>query len=108
MSLPLALLASSVSLRATRWCIFFMETWIVDWGPESNGSRYALLQASSYEEAELIVDGVGDPTHVLVVPLVLGEEHDLPYLEIAEPDEVWEGKTLAETVTDSVEASEEI
>ena len=51
---------------------------------------------------------MGDPTHVLVVPLVLGEEHDLPYLEIAEPDEVWEGKTLAETVTDSVEASEEI
>ena len=85
-----------------------METWIVDWGPDSNGSRYALLQASSYEEAVLVVDQIGDPTHALVVPLVLGEEHDQPYLEIAEPDEVWEGKTLAETVTDSVEASEEI
>ena len=85
-----------------------MYTWIVDWGPDSNGSRYALLQASSYGEAELVVDQIGDPTHALIAPLVVSDEYDIPYLEIGEPDEVYAGKTLAETVTDSVEASEEI
>ena len=85
-----------------------MTTWIVDWGPECNGSRYALLQAESYGEAELVADQVGCTTNITVVPLVLSDEDDTPYLEIAAPAEVYTGRTLAETVAYSVEASEEI
>ena len=85
-----------------------MTTWIVDWGPECNGSRYALLQAESYKEAGLLVDQVGYTKGLTVVPLVLSDEDDTPYLEIAAPAEVYTGRTLAETVAYSVEASEEI
>ena len=80
-----------------------MITWIVDWGPECNGSRYALLQAESYGEAELVADEVGCTTNITVVPLILGDEHDTPYLEIAAPAEAYTGKTLGETVAYSVE-----
>ena len=79
-----------------------MITWIVDWGPECNGSRYALLQAESYGEAELVADEVGCTTNITVVPLILVGD-DTPYLEIAAPAEVYGGKTLAETVAFSVE-----
>ena len=40
------------------------KLFLLDWGKEANGARYAIIEAPDREQLDLRVDGIGDPSIV--------------------------------------------
>jgi len=70
-----------------------MKTYIIDWGKDSNGGRYALTQARSLDDAWWNADSVGAPFKIEELKIPKDEE-GLRYMEIAEPEEKYCGTTF--------------
>ena len=72
-----------------------MKTFIVDWGKNSNGSRYAIVQATDIDRASLSVDAIGAPFKIQELKIPEGMEGER-YLEIDAPKEPWTGPEIKE------------
>lgn len=60
-----------------------MKTYLVDWGLDANGARYALLQTSNIERALLDLDAdIGEPESVTELKLPRDPCTNLRYTEI--------------------------
>lgn len=73
-----------------------MRTYIIDWGKDAIGARYALVQAKSLRQAWLNIDcAIGEPENIkpLRIPKSL---MDIRYLEIESPEEPIEGGLIKE------------
>jgi len=68
-----------------------MRTYIIDWGKDANGARYALVQAKSLRQAWLDIDcTIGEPENIK--PLRIPKSWmDIRYLEIESPEDPIEG-----------------
>lgn len=73
-----------------------MRTYIIDWGKDAIGARYALVQATSLRKAWLDIDcAIGEPENIkrLRIPK---SWMDIRYLEIESPEEPIEGGLIKE------------
>jgi hypothetical protein len=73
-----------------------MRTYIIDWGKDAIGARYALVQAKSLRQAWLDIDcAIGEPKNIkpLRIPKSL---MDIRYLEIESPKDPIEGCLIKE------------
>jgi hypothetical protein len=74
-----------------------MNTYIIDWGEKSNGGRYALIQARSFNDAWWNADAIGSPFHIAKLKIPQGDaESGGRYMEIAEPKERYAGASFSE------------
>ena len=72
-----------------------MKTYLIDWGENCNGERYALIQSRNIQEAFFDADSIGSPHRIaeLKIP-IYSEEEGVRYLEIESPEKPYEGKTI--------------
>jgi|AACY02.7.fsa_nt_gi hypothetical protein len=74
-----------------------MKTYIIDWGEESNGGRYALIQARSFDEAWWDADAIGGPFHIAELKIPRGApERRGRYMEIDAPKKRYAGASFDE------------
>jgi hypothetical protein len=72
-----------------------LKTYVVDWGPDCNGGRYGLIQATSMNEAIWDLDAiVGYPDSI--APLEIPESDGIRYTEIDPPTKAYSGSHLIE------------
>lgn len=63
-----------------------MKNFIVDWGNNSNGSRFGIIQADSIEDALMSLDGaIGIPDYIAPFEIPENKSLDIKYIEIEEP-----------------------
>ena len=73
-----------------------MRTYIIDWGKDAIGARYALVQATSLRKAWLDIDcTIAEPENIkpLCIPKSL---MGIRYLEIESPEDPIEGGLIKE------------
>jgi len=74
------------------------KLFLLDWGKECNGARYAIIKSPSREQLDLRVDGIGDPSTVKAMEIANGIDGEGFYVELIDPkkaygnsfDEHWE------------------
>ena len=72
-----------------------MKTFLVDWGENANGGRFALVQATSIEKAFWDADSIGSPFSIseLRIPK---DTDGIRYVEIDIPTEQYAGTPIPE------------
>jgi hypothetical protein len=72
-----------------------MKTFLVDWGENANGGRFALVQATSMEKAFWDADSIGSPFSIseLRIPK---DTDGIRYVEIDIPTEQYAGTPIPE------------
>jgi hypothetical protein len=72
-----------------------MRTFLLDWGENANGGRFALVQATSMEKAFWDADSIGSPFSIseLRIPK---DTDGIRYVEIDIPTEQYAGTLLPE------------
>ena len=72
-----------------------MKTFLVDWGENANGGRFALVQATSMGKAFWDADSIGSP--FFISELRIPKDTDgIRYVEIDSPTEQYAGTPLPE------------
>jgi hypothetical protein len=73
-----------------------MKTYLVDWGKNPNGGRFAIIQAPSLREATIAADDIGSPFRIaeLIIPKLDGDGSR--YLEIEQPTDPYCGPNIAD------------
>ena len=70
-----------------------MKTFIVDWGENCMGARYALVQGEDEEDAFWIADDIGSPFKI--AEFILGERGlEWAYMEIEQPEDIYAGQKI--------------
>lgn len=72
-----------------------MKTFVIDWGANANGGRYALVQAKDESDAFDVADSIGSPSHIAELKIPKNIDGDR-YMEIDAPEKVYEGALLSE------------
>lgn len=76
-----------------------MKLFIIDWGKEANGGRFAIIKANSLRDAWWEADMVGSPFRIAPFRILLDREQrdaGLPgcYFELSQPDKPYVGKRI--------------
>jgi len=76
------------------------KTYVIDWGIEANGGRFALIQAPSISKAWMDADMVGCPERIaeLVLKPFDYDGGDMRYVEIDQVGDPWTGETLCDSI----------
>ena len=70
-----------------------MKTFIVDWGKNCMGARYALVQGDSEEDALWTADVIGSPFKIAEF-ILGGRGVDSAYMEIEQPEDIFAGQKI--------------
>lgn len=65
------------------------KLFLLDWGKEANGARYAIIEAPDREQLGLCVDGIGDPSAAKAMEIANGSEGEGFYVELIEPERAY-------------------
>jgi hypothetical protein len=74
-----------------------MKTFLIDWGENCRGARFALIQAKDLHHAVWETDIIGSPFNIAELKLKRNEE-EVRYLEIAQPENVFCGVSILDAV----------
>ena len=74
-----------------------LKTFIIDWGENSNGGRYALIQAKSLDDAWFDADMIGGCFQITELKLKVQQIGDatIRYMEFDAIDKPFRGETVA-------------
>lgn len=77
-----------------------MKTFIVDWGKDSTGGRFALIQETSIENAWVVADSIGSPFEIEEFKIKLHDTGDgkIRYMEMDTPKEIYAGDTIEKSI----------
>lgn len=72
-----------------------MKFFIIDWGKQANGGRFAIIQADDINDAVWQADSIGWPEKI--APLnVKPDVHGMQYIEIGDLEKPFCGKRIEE------------
>ena len=74
-----------------------MKTFLIDWGENCNGARFALVQAKDLSHAVWETDRIGGYFNIAELKIKRNED-EVRYLEIAQPENVFSGSAILEAV----------
>ena len=66
-----------------------MKLYLIDWGSNTNGGRFAITEAEDPFMLWLQLDEIGDPSSAKAVEINNGEDGDFLYVELEEPSKAY-------------------
>jgi len=65
------------------------KLFLLDWGKECNGARYAIIKSPNREQLDLRVDGIGDPSTVKAMEIANSSDGEGFYVELIDPEKAY-------------------
>tara|TARA_R110000751_G_scaffold3297_3_gene16442 strand:- start:2643 stop:2966 length:324 start_codon:yes stop_codon:yes gene_type:complete len=84
------------------------KLFLLDWGKECGGARYAIIKSPSREQLGLRVDGIGDPSDVKAMEIDNGGDNDGFYVELIDPKKAYANRLDERWDSDSYSDGDEL